>query len=572
MVATDPAYLQLLTRGLSDLSVLRLNAAQIEAQVNIELIGNQWSTGLPEDNESFIWQGQELWLSGELKIETGLVMELILYDPQADRKVYQITFEAAEETFLPAWEEQMRKLIQCLGNREGEVPAQRAMFTHSLPAFLEFRKGLETLAQAKNDRLREQGLENLLKAVAYDPEFFEAVDILILFVFQSNLANNYEYYRRLLERLREIAAPYPRISMVLAEIYFQFNNFEKAGQLLLELVAEFPTFTEGWFRLALFYHSLDRYEQALLALESLLERETENVGAIDLMGAIYAGMGRHDLAREAWLKVLRLEPSRVNVLNNLGLLAEENQDADQAEIYYQQAITANQEWWGSYYNYGSFCRRQGRLAEAVIWLEKAGQLNPRQYQIFLFLGMALFDLEAYRQAQDALLYLLQIAPDNTVRRQALELLDRFNQPEIKTGMRLRRWEKELSGKPPWARMVGWLSLWPRARRNWFFWYQAGRCAMTSGFSWAARQFWQEGLKYRPGFILLKQLSLYYWRKKQIKKAMPLLRQAYQVNQGDREVVEAYRRALLQLDKHGEFSGELQRIDRFKANPQIFLHD
>jgi tetratricopeptide (TPR) repeat protein len=402
-VAAQPDYLQLLTRGLSDLTVLRFNAAQIEAQVNIELVENQWPETIAEGDGRFNWQGQELWLSGTIKFQDVLMMDLVLYDPEAQRSVYHSGFTAAEETFLQAWEEQMRGLVQLLSNGGISLAADRAMFTNSLPAFLEFRKGLEILAQAKKERLKKQGLEYLLQAVAYDPDYFEAVDILILFVFQNNLDANFDYYRHLLERLQRIAAPYPRIPMVLAELYLRFNNLEKAGQLLHELIAEFPDFTEGWFRLALVYHSQARYDEALTVLQHLQKRDPDNVGALDLIGAIYASMGKPDLAREAWLKVLNLDQSRVNVLNNLGLLAEENADVDQAEAYYQQAITVNHEWWGSYYNYGSFCRRHGRLEEAVIWLERAGRLNPNQFQIFLFLGMALFDLQRYYPAQEILL-------------------------------------------------------------------------------------------------------------------------------------------------------------------------
>jgi tetratricopeptide (TPR) repeat protein len=572
IVATEPAYLQLLTRGLSDLTVLRLNAAQIEAQVNIELIQNQWQAKLPEVDEPFNWHGQELWLSGEIKFQDTLVMDLVLYDPQADRSVYGISFAAPEETFLPVWEEQMRRLTKILGNRETAFTAEQAMFTNSLPAFLEFRKGLETLAQAKIDRLKEQGLEHLLKAVAYDPGFFEAVDILILFVVQNNLAANFEYYRHLLERLRQIAAPYPRIPIVMAELNFQFNNFEKAEQLLHGLVTEFPDFSEGSFRLALFYHSLARYDEALTVLQNLLEREVDNVGALDLMGAIYAGMGKVDLAREAWLKVLRLDRSRVNVLNNLGLLAEENAETDQAEAYYQQAIKVNNEWWGSYYNYGSFCRRQGRLDEAIVWLEKAGQLNPNQFQIFLFLGMALFDLGRYRNAQETLLYLLQIAPDNTIRCQALELLDRLARPEIKISLRLRQLETVWDTNRHWATIVGLAQLWPHAHHNWYYWYLGGRCAEDLRLGWVSKWLWQKGLKFEPGFSLLKQLSLYYWRKKQLTKALPLLKKAYQCNQSDREVMDAYQQTLLELNKEEEFHSDLQRIHRFKDNSQFFLHD
>jgi tetratricopeptide (TPR) repeat protein len=562
IVGSEPAYLELLARGLSDLAVLRLNAAEIEARVNPEQLPNHWRTEFQDGAGQFCWQGQELWLTGEIQCRQALVMDLALYDPQAGCRVYHTTFAAAEDDFLPVWEEQLYSLLGRLCDSQAARQLEQALFTRSFAAFLEFRKGLEMLAQAKNQSQRERGLENLLNAVAYDPDFSEAVDILILFVFQNNIAENFEYYINLLERLRRIANPYPRIPTVLAEIYFQLQDFAKSEQLLKELVAEFPDFTEGWIRRALFYHSLARYEEALAVLQDLLGREADNVGALDLIGAIYAGMGRNDLARESWLKALELDASRVNVLNNLGLLAEEDEAPDQAESYYQQAITVNDEWWGSYYNYGSFCRRQGRVDEAAVWLGKAGRLNPGQFQIFLNLGLALFDLGRYQEAQEALLHLLQIAPDNTVRRQGLELLDRFTKPEVKLGLRLRQLEKLGEAERRWQMLLGLAQLFSPARHNWYYWYLWGCCAMLGRWPWAAKRLWQTGLKYAPGFPLLKELSLYYWRKKQFKKVLPLLQKAYQLNHCDREIVAAYLQVLKESGETAGLRRDLQRMDRF----------
>jgi tetratricopeptide (TPR) repeat protein len=559
---SEPAYLELLARGLADLAVLRLNAAQIEARVNLEQAPDHWRTEFSDDAEQFCWQGQELWLAGKLQLQQSLVMDLALYDPQTERCVYQTSFAVAEENFLPVWEEQLSGLIGRLCDSQEDCQLEQALFTKSLAAFLEFRKGLETLAQTKNQSQRERGLENLLNAVAYDPDFSEAVDILLLFVFQSNIAENFEYYLNLLERLRRIANPYPRIPTALAEFYFQLQDFVKTEQLLQELVAEFPDFTEGWIRWALFYHSLARYEEALTVLQNLLEREADNVGALDLIGAIYAGMGRNDLARESWLKALKLDVSRVNVLNNLGLLAEEDEAPDQAERYYQQAISINDEWWGSYYNYGSFCRRQGRIDEATVWLGKASRLNPGQFQIFLNLGLALFDLGRYQEAQETLLHLLQIAPDNTVRRQGLELLDRFTDPEVKLGLRLRQLEKLGEAKQRWQMMIGLTQLFSLARHNWYYWYLWGHLAILGRWSWTAKSFWQTGLKYAPGFPLLKELSLFFWRKKQFKKALPLLQKAYQLNHCDHEIVAAYLQTLTESGETAELRRNLQQMDRF----------
>jgi tetratricopeptide (TPR) repeat protein len=561
----EPAYLGVLTRGLSDLSVLWLNAAQITARVNIELEIDEWVSQPAADRKtSFTWDGQELWLTGKVEAGSHLVMNLVLYDPCQQEVIYHDEFEAAEEKFLTAWGSHLQYLMKQLRGPEEPSVTERAMFTSSLGAFLEFRKGLEILAQTKNERARARGLEYLLNAVAYDPGFTEAVDILMLFLIQNDLSGDFDYYIKVLERLRRIAGAHPRIPLVMAEIYLQFHNFEKAEQLLKELVAEFPAFADGWIRLALFYHGADRLEEALLALESLLEFEPGNIMALDLMGAIYAGMGRRDLAKDVWLKVLELEPVRVNIWNNLGLLSEENQEFDQAETYYQRAIQINDQWWGSYYNYGSFCRRQGRLEEAVVWLGQAAQFNPNQYQVFLHLGMALFDLGRFNEAQEALLQLLQSAPDNITRYQSLEMLNRFKQPEIKTGLRIRQLERLWDAAPRKRSIVvrGLLQLYRIAHKHWYYWYLWGRVAEGWKCFRGARFFWRIGLNYGPGFALIKKLGLYYWEKKQDKKSLPLLRKAYQLHNNDREVTRAYLQNLLNMGETEEFQAKMARISQF----------
>jgi tetratricopeptide (TPR) repeat protein len=565
LAEAEPAYLGILTRGLSDLSVLWLNAAQINARVNIELEINEWGAQPERDQEVFFaWDGQELWLTGQVKAGSHLVMDLVLYDPHQEKVIYYDEFEAPEEKFLTAWESHLQYLMKRLRGSEDSPVTEHPMFTSSLGAFLEFRRGLEILTQTKNERARGKGLENLLNAVAYDSGFTEAADIMMLFLMQNNLSDDFEYYINLLERLRQIAGDHPRVPLVMAEIYFQFHNYEKVEQLLKELVAEFPLFTDGWIRLALFYHGANRLEEALTALQTLMELQPDNIVAMDLMGAICAGMGRRDLAKEFWLQVLELEPIRVNIWNNLGLLAEEDNELDQAEGYYQRAIRINDQWWGSYYNYGSFCRRQERLEEAAVWLEKAAQQNPNQFQIFLQLGMTLFDLGRFPEAQEAFLQLLQLAPDNCTRYQSLEMLNRFSQPEIKTGLRIRQLEKIWDADPRKHSMVirRLLKLYWAARTHWYYWYLWSRIAEGWKKFPAASFFWKIGMNYRPGFVLLKRLGLYYWERKQGKKSLSLLRQAYQLHNNDREVTLAYLRNLVSLGEMEEFQARMARISQF----------
>lgn len=564
---SEPSYLPLLSRGLSDLSVLRLNAVQIESEVNIGLKLNDWQPPTELPAGTGFDKKQEFWLTGSVKYEEYLSMEWILYAPDRGKIVYYDHFTASEEKFMGEWEKRFNELISCFFQVEPTI-LKELRVTRSLEAFLEFRKGLELLSQAKTSRIRQQGLESLLNAVAYDATFIEAADVLILFILQNNLPDESEFYLKLLERLRQILNNHPRIPLVMADIYLQLGNPAKTEQLLQEMITDFPGFSEGWIRFALHQHSKGCPEEALATLDTLLQRDPENLVALDLKGAIYAGMGERALAQENWLKVLQLDGLRVNVLNNLGLLAEENNQPEQAEAYYRQAIDVNEQWWGSYYNFGSFCRRQGRLNEAVLWLEKAGWLNGGQFQIFYFLGITLFELGRYRQAQEVLLHLLKIAPDNYIRQQGLEMLDRFNNHEVKLGLKLHQLEQAWQERKFGRVILGLLKLGRVGRQTWYYWYLWGRLASDCRCGWLAQVVWGYGLNFEPGYELLKSLALHYWQRRRFKKALPLFQQAYRFHHNDPELLQPYIQTMITLGEGDRYDLESILASQGQFNQEI----
>jgi tetratricopeptide (TPR) repeat protein len=555
----EPVFLPLLARGLSDLSALRFNMVEIQAQVNTDLEFDRKDQRLDQLVSDITWEGQDLWFLGELNGEGNLSMALVLYEPTSDQIVYRDSFEAPEDKFLTEWEIHLQDLMKYLDQEIEVLTVPRRMYTKSLEAFLAFRSGLETLSQAKDDRTRDEGLESLLKAVAYDPEFVEAADILLLFLIQNDVSRNFDQSVNILERLRQIASNHPRIPLVLAEVYYQWGNKEKTEQLLQELVAAFPQFTEGWIRLALFYHASDRLPEALATLESILAFEPDEPTALDLMGAIYAGQGERIRAEEVWLKVREIDPERVNILNNLALLAEENEDLEKAENYHQQATDLNSNWWGSYYHYGSFCRRRERLEEAAIWLAKAVELNPTHSQSYQNLGLTQIQLGRYSEAQESLLQLLRLAPDNVTRRQTLQLLGQFDDPEIKVEFKIRRLERFWEAGKRWLVIGRLLFIFNQARDHWYYWYLIGRIGEELGFKSIAIFSWRIGLKYDPGFPLLKKTGLYYLGKGSLKKALAVLRKAFQLHKSDPETSRAYLQTLVNLGEVEELQANMKGL-------------
>lgn len=555
----EPLFLPLLARGLSDLSVLRLNALSIQAQVNayLELDIRKFQSDQPVAESK--WNGQDLWFTGMLQGERGLEMVLVLYDPGAAEVIYRDAFQVPEEQFLGEWEERLGNLLRYLGRGAEGSAATPQMYTRSLEAFLAFRRGLEILSQAKTESSRGEGLECLLQAVAHDPGFLEAIDILLLFLMQNNIVQNYDYSISILERLHQIAGNHPRIPLVMAEVYYQLGNKDRTEQLLKNLVQTLPRFTEGWIRLAYFYHINNQPDAALEALQSVLAYEPREVTALDMMGAIHAGRGESEIARKLWLEALETEPSRVNILNNLALLSEEQGELAQAELYYRQALRVNKEWWGSYFHYGTFCFRHGRYEEAAGWLGKAAELNPVHPQTFQNYSLTLIKLGRFHEAQEGLLRLLQLAPDNLTRRQTLQLLDQLNDSAAKTEACIRRLEKFWDNGERIRAILGMtVQIW-KARRSWYYWYLWGRIFEAAGLRLPMRIAWTAGMNYDPGFPLLKKVGLYYWEKKRYHRALPVLRKAFELHRSDPDTVHAYFQTLFYLGEAEELQANMNGL-------------
>ncbi|NLY74760.1 MAG: tetratricopeptide repeat protein [Firmicutes bacterium] len=558
----EPKFLPLLARGLSDLTALRLNAVEIPAQVNTEIEFGQWEQK-PSQLEKFEWNNErELWFSGNLSGEGDLSLTLVLYDPQAQQVIYRDQFQVPEDKFLHEWEKSFSGLLQYFQKKE--TPSPR-IYTKSLEAFLAFRKGLEILAQAKTGQAREEGMEYLLKAAAYDPEFNEAVDILLLFLIQNDLTYNSDFAIDILERLRQISGHYhPRIPLVLAEIYNRFGNYNRSFQLLNELTESFPEFIEGWVRLALLYNNRGHFEQALQTLQKALVYEPDNAAVLDLLGAVYAGVGERKQAEDTWLKALAIEPSRVNLLVNLALLAEEKENPQLAEEYYQRAVQVQEEWWGAFYYYGSFCQRQKRHEEAAYWFEKAAAINDGHYPTFQNLAVAQLELGKYDQAQESLLHLLKIAPDNTVRRLSLQLLNQMSDPRIKTELRIRKLARLWEAGKHWLVLLNLIKLYLNGRKLWFYWYLWSRVAQHLNLYRLRVAFWLIGSKLQPGFPLLKELGLYYWNKGNYQKSLPFLRQAFKFHRNDTEINRAYLQTLAKLGKLEELKSQVKGLSKLTA--------
>lgn len=99
-------------------------------------------------------------------------------------------------------------------------------------------------------------------------------------------------------------------------------------------------------------------------------------------------------AREATERSLKIDPTRSAPWNNLGILNREEGKFAEAEAAYRNALIWDSENVGAMSHLGNCLVLQGRFAEALDWHERAVQIAPDKYTLWVNLG------GAYRQNDD----------------------------------------------------------------------------------------------------------------------------------------------------------------------------
>ncbi len=116
-------------------------------------------------------------------------------------------------------------------------------------------------------------------------------------------------------------------------------------------------------------------DEALIALNALVEIDGESAFSYNKLGIISARRGEMDDAKVYFEKALTLDPRCAQAHSNLGNICREVGDLDQAIACYRQAIDCDPEYATAYHNLGVVYRQQGDFQRAVDNLKQATKLQ-----------------------------------------------------------------------------------------------------------------------------------------------------------------------------------------------------
>lgn len=189
-----------------------------------------------------------------------------------------------------------------------------------------------------------------------------------------------------------------------------------------------------------------RLDDVVKKATALLETFPEEIALFNILGAAYAGLGRHDDAVESFRRAIAVDanvaeahfnhglalknrgdlaeaianyrraidirPEYPEAFYNLGIAQKAIGDATGAIDSYRQAIRINPGYVKALHNLGNVLKTMGDFAGALECYTQVFRIQPNMAELNISLGDTLSELRRYDEAIDAFERALKIDPEN----------------------------------------------------------------------------------------------------------------------------------------------------------------
>ncbi len=141
-------------------------------------------------------------------------------------------------------------------------------------------------------------------------------------------------------------------------------------------------------------------ERAVEVSQGLMKELPGLPEPIFLLGQVYHEQEKYDKAVTLWEDGLRIDSSRPDAYQAMGLMALEKGDYPSAISHWRKALKVDPDWPGARRAVGLALMHLGKLEEAVPELEEDLKSDPRNPQTNFLLGQISFQLKNYEKAKE----------------------------------------------------------------------------------------------------------------------------------------------------------------------------
>ena len=137
--------------------------------------------------------------------------------------------------------------------------------------------------------------------------------------------------------------------------------------------------------------SSDKFEDALNAIEELIEYNPNDALLFNIRGACYAGLNQINLAIENYEKAIELNPEYAKAHYNLAGALHEINEFDASIQSYQNALFIESDYAEAHNNLGNVLKEIGQFDKAIESYEKAVALKPDYIEAYYSLGDSFYE-------------------------------------------------------------------------------------------------------------------------------------------------------------------------------------
>ncbi|RYY39437.1 MAG: tetratricopeptide repeat protein [Chitinophagaceae bacterium] len=231
----------------------------------------------------------------------------------------------------------------------------------------------------------------------------------------ADVYDDYEEFEKVFDCLKLLLQEEPMNEEALYKVCFWADftgRYEESIRLHTEIIDEHPYSELAWFNLAAAYQGLKLYEKAIDAYQYALVIDEKFDFAYRNMGDAYIRLRKYREAIESLEKVLELSKPEDVIYEAIGHCYDKLRNWAQARFNYRKAVHLNAEDSRLHYKIACTYYNEQQYASAAKHLESALRLNRQQNEYNLLMGECQLQLGAFKEAIQHFSFVVRNKPRN----------------------------------------------------------------------------------------------------------------------------------------------------------------
>jgi tetratricopeptide (TPR) repeat protein len=282
-------------------------------------------------------------------------------------------------------------------------------------------------------------------ALELNPDNLQPVELLV------NLDLAEKKYTEAGQRLQQQIAQKPRLpelQVLLANVHFAQQQTNQAEQALLKAIELKPDFQPAHRNLAQLYIASHKHPQALEKLNGLVKSNTNDTSALLQIGVIQSELKKYPEARDAYEKIVAINPRASVAYNNLAYLYSEH--LGQLEKGYEAARKARELLPNDPAvadTLGWIAHKRGDYPWALTLLQESAEKLPGEPEVLFHLGLTQYMLGQEDAARSSLSRAAQSTKEFKGQDEIARHIAVLNMDSSNAANNLPTWEKMAADHP-----------------------------------------------------------------------------------------------------------------------------